>query len=1333
MKFCDKLLMLRQRNGMTQEEFAAALGVSRQTVSKWELDASYPDLEKVQLICNLFRIRIDDLLNAEKELPQESAGEPMALCPDSLGANIRKYRTLKGIPQEVFAELLDVSRQSVSKWENGVAMPKTELLIAMLSYLEVDLGALFESAPSALNADAAEPILPKPAVEERIEIAERVKSTERIDVAEEIAPLDEALEGGADLPSHPKQKRSRKWMKWVFIPLASLLSAALAFAAVLFFPHWFGDPIGNTAKALFSDQTTALAQCEELWSREGVALTLKTDTSEITFTLRANEESIALGGLTNDGKEILLPRGNVRHAMEQCPLHPYYYADYSLTMEEFDALVESIEELDRLIGNSDDRAMSETLEKIFEELDRQVKPKTSWEFAKGDFGLAKTMTWRINQRKMISLLEAIIPIVEQDKMLNETFSISLDDVAVSGAADATTLSAQLTSLKEMIREQSSDLSFIFSTTVQGGRISHIWASVRITDPDGVITDLDLVVDLSYRKNTVEADVVFGVGAKDGNSLQNSSYVELLLGIQKTENDQTVQLSLGMEQKVTTELNGQKSEESEQLTDLNFQYDKTTNAYTLTITPANGEQTVMGGTLIVRGEEGELTFSLNRHDFGGKALLDGDFYEISLKAMKNATAFPTKEDAAIYEMDRHEMLEWIKSIRAKAISDAITDWTGQKPDWKMTEDGKLLIVGDALKEWAEEVADAAVYYREYHAAASQITANKLFVRHEKSGMYVIISLAPASNVYNVRYAYDLTEEILSTHHEITYENGKVQIHTDTVEISRVEPTCSTEGSVTYQCERCQKTYTVTLSSNGHDYDFSAKLEAAPNLLGEMREATVTRCKDCGHITSYSSEGVTIRLSAEGDGMTLVVYTPVEGKTEYNYFTIPDAHAEAMNIKKIRLSNSLPVLGIHIPNGVESIAMGSFTKTALVELIVLPESLQKISNDAFGIFGSLHTVFYEGTESQWALIDLGIYRGDFEFRNLVFSSSEEDLGGLPDLLLAYGKAKQEADRHKSIATDVDYVDNFVATSEIASRFEGLEVGAKVYWVDYDEPKDRIVICSHYLGKTGITCYDGTTYELISSFTTTRSCTGVHNAWDGYLATADGANSFSLYDTKTGQAVRTDIWLPESVGQIYIMDGRVYVGNTVNGVFSISVFDIETKLLVVENLVEQCDFRNDTMYVNRELHRLVILGELYNTLYDFGIIDTKTMEIVMNSNTPSKADPSLIELGYVKIYYDRKPHYYSIKDYRWYGEEEITMPVDRPKLADNEYMMETIICRSDLLMCLIYNDEGKFYLAVRTAEAEWRMVYYAQSAILLQNGSVLLYTKDGYGMVILGEKES
>ena len=65
MTLAEKLKSLRKQAGMSQEQLAEKLGVSRQAVTKWETDAGIPDIENVIAISALFDISIDELLSNE--------------------------------------------------------------------------------------------------------------------------------------------------------------------------------------------------------------------------------------------------------------------------------------------------------------------------------------------------------------------------------------------------------------------------------------------------------------------------------------------------------------------------------------------------------------------------------------------------------------------------------------------------------------------------------------------------------------------------------------------------------------------------------------------------------------------------------------------------------------------------------------------------------------------------------------------------------------------------------------------------------------------------------------------------------------------------------------------------------------------------------------------------------------------------------------------------------------------------------------------------------------------------------------------------------------------
>ena len=62
MKFNEKLLCIRKKKGLSQEELGMELQVSRQTISKWEAGQSYPDFQRLVMLSDYFDMTLDELV-----------------------------------------------------------------------------------------------------------------------------------------------------------------------------------------------------------------------------------------------------------------------------------------------------------------------------------------------------------------------------------------------------------------------------------------------------------------------------------------------------------------------------------------------------------------------------------------------------------------------------------------------------------------------------------------------------------------------------------------------------------------------------------------------------------------------------------------------------------------------------------------------------------------------------------------------------------------------------------------------------------------------------------------------------------------------------------------------------------------------------------------------------------------------------------------------------------------------------------------------------------------------------------------------------------------------
>lgn len=81
MELYEKLYELRRASGMSQEELAEKLGVSRQAVSKWESGATQPELQKLIELSKLYSVSVDELLSLEHAEAPQDTGAPAAEAP----------------------------------------------------------------------------------------------------------------------------------------------------------------------------------------------------------------------------------------------------------------------------------------------------------------------------------------------------------------------------------------------------------------------------------------------------------------------------------------------------------------------------------------------------------------------------------------------------------------------------------------------------------------------------------------------------------------------------------------------------------------------------------------------------------------------------------------------------------------------------------------------------------------------------------------------------------------------------------------------------------------------------------------------------------------------------------------------------------------------------------------------------------------------------------------------------------------------------------------------------------------------------------------------------
>ena len=109
MAFGERLQEVRKRSGLTQEEFAEQLQVSRQSVSRWESGRSYPEMEKIIFICKRYGVTMDELFEEEVPAPGEPPEETPRLSARTLSSEIANlYANLSPYNKSIGIMLLTV-------------------------------------------------------------------------------------------------------------------------------------------------------------------------------------------------------------------------------------------------------------------------------------------------------------------------------------------------------------------------------------------------------------------------------------------------------------------------------------------------------------------------------------------------------------------------------------------------------------------------------------------------------------------------------------------------------------------------------------------------------------------------------------------------------------------------------------------------------------------------------------------------------------------------------------------------------------------------------------------------------------------------------------------------------------------------------------------------------------------------------------------------------------------------------------------------------------------------------------------------------------------------
>ena len=126
MECCKKLIRLRKQRGLTQQELAEAVDVSRQAISKWELWTASPTVESLRSLSLFYGVPVDLLLDDELNLPDPSEVTPKEPPQQNKGSSAEENPLGNEIKKEI---------AGLKKWVIALAAIVAVLVLAVAAYM----------------------------------------------------------------------------------------------------------------------------------------------------------------------------------------------------------------------------------------------------------------------------------------------------------------------------------------------------------------------------------------------------------------------------------------------------------------------------------------------------------------------------------------------------------------------------------------------------------------------------------------------------------------------------------------------------------------------------------------------------------------------------------------------------------------------------------------------------------------------------------------------------------------------------------------------------------------------------------------------------------------------------------------------------------------------------------------------------------------------------------------------------------------------------------------------------------------------------------------------
>ena len=156
-KLGDRIFELRQLSNMSQIELGTKLGVSRQTVSQWEANISQPSLKNLQILCDIFNAKIEELLpdkneqNKDKEVSSDRLSD-ISVCNGEKQEVPAVVALDKNMAESMSSDNLHAPiSKTKRKIDTGVIVVLTLCVMALLTGLFMLICCFISNVPNILS------------------------------------------------------------------------------------------------------------------------------------------------------------------------------------------------------------------------------------------------------------------------------------------------------------------------------------------------------------------------------------------------------------------------------------------------------------------------------------------------------------------------------------------------------------------------------------------------------------------------------------------------------------------------------------------------------------------------------------------------------------------------------------------------------------------------------------------------------------------------------------------------------------------------------------------------------------------------------------------------------------------------------------------------------------------------------------------------------------------------------------------------------------------------------------------------------------------------------